>query len=85
MPSNEEWASGAWADVVTLGEARFGRLQGGPFDGRCWPLLEGTPCVLHVPVEGSGIGPASVRTLRYELIDGVYRFAECTDRALPAA
>ena len=44
--------SDRWADVITLGNARFGQLHGGPFDGRCFPLGAGTPEVLHVPVEG---------------------------------
>ncbi len=61
------------ADVVTLGEARFGHLEGGPFDGRCYPLLDGTPPVLDVPVD-TGIGGAD-RTIRYVLRRGRYRYA----------
>jgi len=68
-----------WAQVLTLGDQRFGILMGGPFDGRCYPLLDGTPEVLDVPgPEGRG-QPASVR---YVLHEGFYRFAE---EARPAA
>jgi hypothetical protein len=67
------------ADVITLGMARFAQLAGGPFDGRCYPLGEHTPAVLHVPVDGSppsqGAAAVTPRTLRYELRDGLYRFA----------
>jgi hypothetical protein len=60
-----------WAEVLTLGDTRFGVLVGGPFDGRCYPLPDGrTPMVLDVP--GPGPGPTPV--LRYELRDGVYRY-----------
>jgi len=65
----------AWAHVITLGTARFGQLQGGPFDGRCYPLGDGTPDVLHVPVEGVDRPATAPRTIRYELRDGIYRFA----------
>lgn len=61
-----------WAEVLTLGEARFGILAGGPFDGRCYPLIDGTPEVLDVP------GPAGAgqpRTVRYVLREGLYRYA----------
>src|SRR5205823_3095411 len=29
-----------WAQLLTLGDARFGILAGGPFDGRCYPIAE---------------------------------------------
>ena len=29
------------AEILTLGDTRFGVLAGGPFDGRCYPLPEG--------------------------------------------
>ena len=39
-----------WAQLLTLGDARFGILAGGPFDGRCYPLSEGpVPAELDVP------------------------------------
>ena len=58
-----------WAEVLTLGETRFGVLAGGPFDGRCYPLPDGgTPVVLAVP--GPGVG----ESLRYVLRDGLYRY-----------
>ena len=60
-----------WAEVLTLGETRFGVLAGGPFDGRCYPLPEGgTPVVLAVP----GPDPGRSQTLRYVLRDGLYRY-----------
>ena len=60
-----------WAEVLTLGDTRWGVLVGGPFDGRCYPLPEGrTPLVLDVPGPGPGFMPA----LRYELRDGLYRY-----------
>jgi hypothetical protein len=60
-----------WAEVLTLGETRFGVLAGGPFDGRCYPLPDDrTPAVLAVP--GPGLG--SAETLRYVLRDGLYRY-----------
>jgi len=66
-----------WAEVLTLGDTRFGVLAGGPFDGRCYPLPEGrTPTVLDVP----GPGPGSTDTLTYVLRDGLYRF-ERTERS----
>ena len=60
------------AEVLTLGDTRFGVLVGGPFDGRCYPLPQGrrTPIVLDVPGPGPGPTPA----LRYELRDGLYRY-----------
>ena len=74
-----------WADVITLGNARFGQLHGGPFDGRCFPLGAGTPEVLQVPVEGSppadGQLRGRTRTLRYELRDGRYRFVAVSSAA----
>jgi hypothetical protein len=61
-----------WADVITLGEARFGQLEGGPFDGRCYPLIHGTPQVLEVPpMDGP---PGDHAQLRYVLRDGRYRY-----------
>ena len=39
-----------WAQILSLGEARFGILAGGPFDGRCYPLPDGDiPDQLSVP------------------------------------
>ena len=59
------------AEILTLGDARFGVLVGGPFDGRCYPLPDGLiPSVLDVPGPGPGPGPM----LRYALRDGLYRF-----------
>jgi hypothetical protein len=60
-----------WAQVLTLGEARFGILVGGPFDGRCYPLTDGTPSTLEVPGPREG---ESCLPLRYELRDGLYRY-----------
>jgi hypothetical protein len=73
-----------WADVITLGDARFGQLEGGPFDGRCYPLLDGTPAVLDVPIDGPP-GRAPGRTVRYVLRDGMYRYAAEGRAAKPAA
>lgn len=66
-------ATGApWVEVLTLGEARFGILVGGPFDGRCYPLPERTPLFLDVPgPEGKG----QPKAIRYVLHEGYYRFA----------
>ena len=62
-----------WAEVLTLGDTRFGVLAGGPFDGRCYPLPDGpTPEVLVVP--GPGPGPGAGSPLRYVLRDGLYRY-----------
>ena len=62
-----------WAEILTLGDQRFAILAGGPFDGRCYPLMDGIPRVLDVPgPEGSG----HPQTLRYVLHDGLYRFTE---------
>jgi hypothetical protein len=73
-----------WADVITLGDARFGQLEGGPFDGRCYPLFDGTPAVLDVPIDGSpGRSPAP--TIRYVLRDGRYRYAGESVEAMSAA
>jgi len=66
-----------WADVIMLGEARFGILEGGPFDGRCYPLLTGTPQVLNVP-DGRKVA-------RYVLREGRYRFIERRAQEVPAA
>ena len=58
-----------WAEVLTLGDTRFGVLVGGPFDGRCYPLPAGEiPAVLDVP----GVDRDS--TLRYVLRGGVFRY-----------
>ena len=70
-----------WAEVVMLGDTRFGLLEGGPFDGRCYPLLEGTPAALDVP--GPGHDPA--RIIRYVLREGRYRFDGDADAARSAA
>ena len=67
----DERDRGPWTEVVTLGDARFGILVGGPFDGRCYPLPEVPPKVLHVP----GPSDAPPRTIRYVLREGRYRFA----------
>ena len=64
-----------WADVITLGDARFGHLEGGPFDGRCYPLFDGTPAALDVPVDGPA-GRGQPPTVRYVLRDGRYRYAD---------
>jgi hypothetical protein len=66
-----------WAETIMLGEARFGILEGGPFDGRCYPLLSGTPRILDVP-DGSGVA-------RYVLRDGRYRFTHRRAQEVPAA
>jgi hypothetical protein len=64
-------ATAPWAEVLTLGETRFGVLAGGPFDGRCYPLPDDqTPLVLEVPGPGAVPGPL----LRYVLRDGLYRY-----------
>ena len=62
-----------WAQVLTLGDQRFGILMGGPFDGRCYPLMDGTPDVLDVP---GPEGPGQPRTVRYVLHEGLYRFVQ---------
>jgi len=62
-----------WAEVLTLGDTRFGVLVGGPFDGRCYPLPAGrTPLTLDVP----GPGPGPGVWLRYVLRDGLYRYQQ---------
>jgi hypothetical protein len=62
-----------WAEILSLGDTRFGVLAGGPFDGRCYPLPEGaTPRVLDVP----GSGPGECSTLRYVLREGLYRYQQ---------
>ena len=68
-----------WAQVLTLGDQRFGILAGGPFDGRCFPLMNGTPRELDVP---GPEGPGAPRSIRYVLHEGLYRYAE---EARPAA
>ena len=62
-----------WAHVLTLGDARFGILAGGPFDGRCYPLPDaGIPDELDVP---GPRGPGQPAIVRYVLRDGLYRYA----------
>jgi hypothetical protein len=69
--TNGPAAAAPWAEVLTLGETRFGVLAGGPFDGRCYPLPDGdTPIVLEVP--DTVAGPP----LRYVLRDGLYRYQQ---------
>jgi hypothetical protein len=52
-----------WAQLLTLGDARFGILAGGPFDGRCYPLSEGpVPRELDVPGLPRPEQPASFGT-----------------------
>src|SRR5207237_1372070 len=71
------WMSGTmqhepWAQLLTLGDARFGILAGGPFDGRCYPLPED-----HVPRELDVPGlaePEQPSTIRYVLRDGLSRY-----------
>lgn len=63
-------AATPWAQILRLGDQRFGILVGGPFDGRCYPL-HGTPPVLDVPGLVAGADP-----VRYVLRDGYYRFDE---------
>lgn len=70
------------AEVLTLGDARFGILVGGPFDGRCYPLLDGIPTVLDVP---GPEGPGQPATLRYVLREGLYRYAGTEVPAVSAA
>jgi len=60
-----------FAQVLTLGDQRFGILLGGPFDGRCYPLTDGTPRVLEVPGPEAAGAP---ETVRYVLFQGFYRF-----------
>jgi hypothetical protein len=72
-----------WAQLLTLGDARFGILAGGPFDGRCYPLPEGhVPRELDVPGLGA---PEQPSTIRYVLRDGLYRYAGVARQAAPAA
>jgi hypothetical protein len=60
-----------WAEILTLGDTRFGVLAGGPFDGRCYPLPEGPiPRALDVPGPGPGASPP----LHYVLHGGLYRY-----------
>jgi hypothetical protein len=68
---NRKIATAPWAEVLTLGDTRFGVLAGGPFDGRCYPLPDGQiPLVLDVPAELHG------PPLRYALRDGLYRYQQ---------
>jgi hypothetical protein len=73
-----------WAGVLTLGDARFGILTGGPFDGRCYPLPDqaGIPHELTVP---GPRGPGQPKDVRYVLRDGLYRYAGAARPAVPAA
>jgi len=66
-----------WAEVLTLGDARFGILVGGPFDGRCYPLPDGMPPP-QIDVPGLA-GADQPRTVRYVLRDGLYRHQASTD------
>jgi len=68
-----------WAQVLTLGDQRFGILVGGPFDGRFFPLT-GTPPLLDVP--GPVAGAAAVR---YVLRNGYYRHQEVASPRRSAA
>ena len=72
-----------WAQLLTLGDARFGILAGGPFDGRCYPLADGpVPRELLVP----GLAPQEQpSTVRYVLRDGLFRYAGVARQAAPAA
>ena len=72
-----------WAQILSLGDARFGILAGGPFDGRCYPLPAGpVPDELSVP---GPRGPGQPATVRYVLRDGLYRYAGAARPAVPAA
>jgi hypothetical protein len=72
-----------WAHVLSLGDARFGILTGGPFDGRCYPLPDaGIPHELEVPGP-RGHGQPTI--VRYVLRDGLYRYAGAKRQAVPAA
>jgi hypothetical protein len=72
-----------WAQILSLGDARFGILAGGPFDGRCYPLPAGTiPDELSVP---GPPGPGQPAVVRYVLRDGLYRYAGAARPAVPAA
>jgi len=76
-------SSQPWAEILTLGEARFGVLVGGPFDGRCYPLPgRAVPDQLSVP---GPRGPGQPGTVRYVLRDGLYRYAGVERPAVPAA
>jgi hypothetical protein len=73
----------AWAQILTLGDARFGILAGGPFDGRCYPLPDGgIPQELLVP---GPRGPGQPGVVRYTLRDGLYRYAGAARPVVPAA
>jgi len=72
-----------WAQLLSLGDARFGILAGGPFDGRCYPIPDGTiPDELAVP---GPRGPGQPAVVRYVLRDGLYRYAGAARPAVPAA
>jgi hypothetical protein len=82
-PMTEMRKKEPWAQVLSLGDARFGILVAGPFDGRCYPLPEGrVPRELDVPGPG---GPEQPATVRYVLRDGLYRYAGVAHQAVPAA
>jgi hypothetical protein len=71
------------AQLLTLGDARFGVLAGGPFDGRCYPLPDGAiPQELSVPGPRR---PGQPTVIRYVLRDGLYRYAGAARPAVPAA
>lgn len=82
MTGRNDTRAEPWAEVLTLGDARFGILVGGPFDGRCYPLPDGVvPRSLTVP----GLGrPGDHPTERYVLRDGLYRHVLAADER-PAA
>jgi len=72
-----------WAQLLSLGDARFGILAGGPFDGRCYPIPDGAiPDELSVPGPTGAGQPA---TIRYVLRDGLYRYAGAARPAVSAA
>jgi len=72
-----------WAQVLSLGDARFGILTGGPFDGRCYPLPDGdVPRELSVP---GPRGPGQAVVVRYVLRDGLYRYVGAARPAVSAA
>ena len=69
--------------MITLGDARFGQLEGGPFDGRCYPLFAARRrCSTCRP---TGRPDARRATVRYVLRDGRYRFAGESIEAMSAA
>jgi hypothetical protein len=73
-----------WTQILTLGDARFGILAGGPFDGRCYPLPDGGAVPQELSVPGPR-GPGQPSVVRYVLRDGLYRYAGAARPAVPAA